>query len=246
MTFWQGLKSTYCGSLAFMIACPLLALVPVLFELVQHGVEVHISMYDSIALARAAEHDPLRVGFGFLKIVALTVPIYWVNRFLASRDASFARRVSSPALRLFAVLLLVELALAGIQYFVLPQAGWAALASLVGGHVVACLLAAWAVAAPLGNATVGPLASMAIMIRQLPWTFVFTVAAILPLMISHYALASIAFVGPKALLWPVLIVDSLLVGWLAVVIIACSFFAAIRAATKAGVALVPPLEALPA
>lgn len=53
MTFWKALTTTYRGSIAFLIACPLLALVPVVFELVQHVVEVRIGLYDSVAAARA-------------------------------------------------------------------------------------------------------------------------------------------------------------------------------------------------
>jgi hypothetical protein len=57
MTFWKGLRTSYGGSLAFLAACPLLALVPVVFELLQHVAEVHIGMYDSIAAAKAFLFD---------------------------------------------------------------------------------------------------------------------------------------------------------------------------------------------
>ena len=62
---------------------------------------------------------------------------------------------------------------------------------------------------------------------------------IMPLMIPHYLLAAAAILGPKPLLWPVLIVDSLLVGWLSAVLAAASYYAVVRAAGKAGVSLVP-------
>ena len=34
MTFWKGLRTSYGGSLAFLAACPLLALVPVVASFV--------------------------------------------------------------------------------------------------------------------------------------------------------------------------------------------------------------------
>jgi hypothetical protein len=40
-------------------------------------------------------------------------------------------------------------------------------------------------------------------------------------------------------MWPVLIIDSLLVGWLTAVMIAAGYYAATRAATRAGVSLLP-------
>lgn len=239
MTFWQALKATYSGSIAFLIACPLLALVPVAFELLQHGVEVHIGMYDGIAMAKATEHHPLRMGFGLVKVVALMVPFYWITRFLAYRDARFARRFDARAIRLFAGVLAFNIALAVIQLFVLPQSVPVLLASFFVGQVVGCLIAAWAVAAPLGNAAVGPRASAGIMARHVPWAFPFYLVAMLPLMVPHYVLGALAIFGPRPLLWPILIADSLLVGWLSAVLIASGYYVAIRAAAKSGTNLIP-------
>lgn len=236
-TFGQAFKASYTGSLAFLVACPLLALVPVIFEIIQHVVEVRIGMYASLASAKAVEHDPWRMGFGFVKIVALMVPGYWIVRFIASRDAGFAARVDHPAARLFAGFIVFEMALAAIQLFVLPPTGPVLLASFLIGQVIGCLLVAWGAAAALGNAAIGPRASVAIMARQLPWTFVFLLVAMLPLMIPHYVLGAMAILGPRWVLWPVLIADSLLVGWLTAVIVTSGFQAATRAAARAGVTL---------
>lgn len=239
MTFWQSLKATYGGSIAFLVACPLLALFPVVFELVQHGIEVHIGMYDSIAAAKAVEHDPLRMGFGLLKVAALIVPGYWIARFLAWRDPERAVRVEPVALRLFAGFVVFQLAMAVVQLFGLPQTVPALLIGFVGGMVIGILLSAWGIAAALGNAAIGPRASAAMMARQIPWAFAFSLAAMLPLMVPHYVFGALAILGPKAALWPVLIVDSLLVGWLTAVLIAASYYIALRGAEKAGVSLIP-------
>lgn len=50
-------------------------------------------MYDSIAAAKAVEHHPLRMGLGLVKILALTIPTYWVSRYLFSRSPAFAARL---------------------------------------------------------------------------------------------------------------------------------------------------------
>ena len=237
MTFFQALRQTYGGSIAFLIACPLLALVPVFFEVLQHIVEVKIGMYQSIAMAKAVEHDPWRMGFGMLKVIALILPGYWIVRFLAWRDPRAAARPDARAVRLFAGFAAFQIALAVLQLFVLPQIGWVLLATFVGGQLIGILIAAWGVAAAHGNAAIGPRASIAIMARQLPWTFVFSLVAMLPLMVPHYAFAALASLGPKALLWPVLAVDSLLVGWLSAVLGTAGYVAAERAAGRAGVSL---------
>ncbi len=237
MTFWTALKATYGGSIAFLIACPLLAVIPVAFELLQHAVEVHIGMYDSIAAAKAVEHHPLRMAFGMLKVAALTVPIYWVTRFLPHRDARFAATLEPRAVRLFAGVLAFDLAMTALQLFLAPRTGGAILAMFVVGQIVGCMIMAWGVAAAFGNRAIGPRASITIMARHLPWTFAFSLVVLLPLMIPHYALTAVVLAGPKPLLWPVLIVDSLLVGWLTAVMAAGSYYAATRAAGMAGIDL---------
>lgn len=239
MTFWQALKNSYRGSLAFLIACPLLALVPVVFEVIQHWVEVHIGMYDSIAAAKAVENHRLRMAFGFVKVLGLVVPGYWVARFLAWRDPVLAGNWDARAVRLFAGFVAFQVVTTALQLFVLPRTGAVLLAGFVVGAVIGALLVAWAAAAALGNRAIGPLVSIRVMAPQLIWTVAFMLVAMLPLMIPHYALAAAAILGPKLLLWPVLIVDSLLVGWLAAVITASGWFAALRATDRAGVLLIP-------
>lgn len=238
MTFWQAFKAAYGGSMAFLIACPLLALVPALFELLQHVVEVQIGFYDSIAAAKATEHSALRMGFGLLKVMALLVPVYWITRFMPDRNASFAATADPRALRLFANYFGVGIALAAFQLFALPQTGPVLIAAFIIGHIISCLLIAWGVAATFGNAAIGPIASLRIMARQLPWTFAFTLIVILPVMIPHYALGAVALLEPRQMLWPVLIADSILATWLTAVIAAAAYYAATRAASKADVDLI--------
>lgn len=240
MTFAKAFTATFRGSIAFLIACPLLALVPVAFEMLQHLGEVHIGMYDSIAAAKATEHHPLRMALGMVKVVALIVPGYWIIRFFAWRDGAAASRVDGRAVLLFAGVVAFHAALAALQLFVLPPTVGVLLAGFAVGQAIACLVPAWTVAAALGNAAIGPLASARIMARQLPFTFALLMLTMLPLMIPHYALGAAALFAGKALLWPILLVDALLVGWLCAVMVAGSYVAAARAAALADVALDTP------
>ena len=239
MTFWRLFKASYAGAFAFIIACPLLALVPVVFEMLQHIVEVHIGMYDSAAAAQAVAQDPARMTFGLLKVMALTVPGYWVTRFLAYRDPARAARMESPAVGLFALFFVAQIAIAIVQLFLLPQSSAAQLGGFAAGLVIGALLAAWGVAAPLGDRTIGPRASVAIMARQTLWTIVFSLAAIMPLMIPHYLFAAMAILGSRQLLWPVLAVDAALVGVLSPVMMAAAYHAVLRATDRAGVTIRP-------
>lgn len=240
MTFWQAFKASHRGSFAFLLACPLLALVPVVVELLQHAVEVQIGMYDSVAMAKATENHPWRLGFGFVKVLALIVPGYWVARFLAWRDPALAGRLDPPALALFGWVIAFNAAATALQLFVLPRTGWSLLIGFLVMQTLGALLVAWVAAAAVGNAAIGPRESARIMAPRFVWTFLFCVLGLMPLMVPHYLLGAAAIMGPRPLLWPVLILDSLLVGWLAALIVANGWVAALRATQLAGVVLIPP------
>jgi hypothetical protein len=62
----------------------------------------------------------------------------------------------------------------------------------------------------------------------------------LPLLVPHYVLSIFAVMARKSLLWPTLVIDSLLVGVMTPVLIASSFYPALRAARLAGIALLGP------
>ena len=238
MTIWQAIRASYREAGIFLFACPLLALIPIAVEMIQHVVEMQIGMYDNLEMAKQTEKHPFRMGFGMVKVLALILPIYWITRFIGfDRSAQLAGKWDRIAVRLFAPLLLLQIVLAVLQLFIIPQNMRWMLGALVGGQVLGALIAAWAVAAPLGNAAIGPLESTRLMARHVLATILIFIAAMLPLMIPHYLLAAAAIFGPDWSKWPILIMDSLLVGWLSAVMVASGYFAAKRAADKAGIDL---------
>lgn len=237
MTFWQNLRAIYSGSSRTMRALPLLALVPVVFELIQHVVEVQIGMYLSLDAAKAVEHHPARMAMGLVKVIAITLPVYWTARYLATSDRQFASQFEPRAISLFSLVLLFQTAMAAIQMFILPQNSTVVLVGMALGLPIAALLAAWYVAAPLGNSYIGPARSARVMAPVLFSTILLSFLAMLPLMVVHYGLAAFALLGPKSVLWPTLIVDSILVGWLSSILAASVYVVARRAADRAGIAL---------
>lgn len=239
MSFVNALGAAHRDSLLFLLACPALAAVPVMVELIQHIVEVHLGMYDSLAAAKAADDHPIRMAFGFAKVLSLTLAGYWVMRWLAWRDPALAGRWDRQAVGLFAGVLAYHSVMAAVQLFVLPRTGAALAGGFVVGAIFGPLLAAWGVAAPLGNPVIGPRASIRVMAPRFFWSLSFMLVSILPLMVVHYALGAAAILGPKLLLWPALVADALVVGWMAALMIVSAWLAAMRAAGLAGVALVP-------
>ena len=244
----------YRSSWAFALACPLLFAIPVLVEMAQHIVELQAGMYDGKEGALAAEGDPLRMQFGFIKTLALLLPGYWFTRFVMfDHDPSRAARIETPAfplwLAIFAIMSVhMWLGLFGpslANIFGIADEYRAAFgtALFIIETVVTIYLVAWLVAWPLGNRQVGPLRSLAIMRGSFWYSLALYLVGTLPLMILHYALAILAVMWlPGMLDWLAMAVDSLVVGLLALTMCGSSAYAARHAARKQGINLLPGNE----
>lgn len=241
-SFWQAYKAAYAGGAAFLLACPLLALIPASLEMLQHVAEVHIGMYDTLAAAQAADDNTLRMAVGYLKAVALTVPGYWVVRFLWRRDPAWARRADKTAVRLFCGYLAFQCALLAVELFVIPRTGAGEAASAALGFLASALTPAWGAAAALGNPAIGLSRSVRLMAPRLPGVLVFLLAVFLPPLIPHYAIAALTIGASRATLWSLLTIDAALVSYISAVTAAGGFYAALRAANLAGVSLRPADE----
>jgi hypothetical protein len=239
VTFWQGIRFTYRDSFAFLLACPLLAAIPACFEMLQHGWEFHHGMFDSAAGYYAEADDHVRWILGIVKTVVFTIAPFWIIRFLATRDPAYAARVEGRAAWLFAPYVAWQVLFFGIGIFWQPSDQWALFAFSIGMQALNALLLSWGVAAALGNRAIGPLVSARITLRRLPWTLVFVIVASFPLSYLHKRLNGEA-VERGLWVWAFLIIDSLLVSWYAAALVASNYFAAIRAATKAGLSLAGP------
>ena len=99
------------------------------------------------------------------------------------------------------------------------------------------LLACWRVGAALGNARLGFVRSIALVGPRLGWSLGFSLLAILPVMVVHYILGVGAIGNPVGQVVPMLIADSLLVGYLATLMVTVGFVIAERAAGRAVIGL---------
>ena len=245
---WTSIKRAYADSGRIIVALPLLFALPVAAELIQHAIEYRAGMYESLAAMEAAGDDPARLGFGQLKILTLILLLYWVSRWQALRGVGGAPVLGDRlSAWLFVGVVLFALAMGMVQQF-----GGTWIAPFVSGEsallamgiaffllsfALDIYLSAWKVGSALGNARLTIPASFRIVHGTFWWGLGFSVAMILPLMVLHYALAVVAIGLPDALLWAVLVFDSLLVGYLGLVLATTSYLIAERAAGRAGVAL---------
>jgi hypothetical protein len=243
-------KAIYRDAGAFAVTFPLLFLIPVGVEMAQHVVELQAGMYVSEAGAKVAEADPLRLQFGFAKTLALLLPGYWFVRFIALGDRARAARIEWPAFGLWLVLFAFSAAqmwwglfgpdLAELTGMKGQPAQAASIALQVFEFILAIYLTAWVVAWPLGNKQLGPLRSFALMQGSFWHAVGLMVTGMAPLMAVHYGLAIAAVVAlPDGLDWLAMVIDSIVVGFLALTLAGSVAYAAIHAARRKGVDLAP-------
>lgn len=243
------IKTLYRGAWAFALACPLLFLIPVVVEFAQHVVEMQLGMYVDAAGVKQAETDPARLQFGFVKTLALLLPGYWYTRWIMfDGDARRAARLEWPASGLWSVVFVFAASqtwwalfgpsvtgLAGLDGGLGRYAGYAL---LVAQQLLGFYLAAWAVAWALGNAAIGPLLSARIMHGAILHAFALWIAGMVPLMVLHYALAIVAVLWtPTWLDWALMVLDSLVVGYLALTLTGAGVLAARHASRRRGIDL---------
>lgn len=241
-----AIKEVFGRSAKFVWACPLLFAVPLAAEFAQHVAEVKIGLYDSIASAEMLESDPLRMGFGYVKVLGLFLIGYWVVRFLGFGDnARAARRLDPAALRLFVWVALYGLAWAVLQ-FRLPHLGLskAALMPLTIAIVVVSLtlelgLSGWKAAAALGNPRIGFVRSLTMIRGSFWWAVGLFLLTVMPLMVAHYAAFALALGAGTGRLWTVMALDSLLTAYLGVVLAANCYVVARRMTARHGERLSP-------
>jgi len=242
--------AVYAGAWRYMLAVPLLFAVPTAVEFIQHVIEMKIGMYDGVAGAHAAESSSLRLGWGVVKTLSITLALYWVARFFVlPGGAAAARRFDPVAARLFAWVMAFGLVTTVLSLWGgawMQAIGLGAFAQSAGialfviGLALTVLLAPWRVGAAIGREDLGFLHSIALVGLGLWWGVIFIIATSLPLMVAHYALSIAAvFAPPLAAKWALLAFDAVLVGYLAAVMAAADVVIARRALGRAGGALAP-------
>lgn len=244
---WRDVKRLYADAAAFALALPVLFSIPVLIEWAQHAVEIDLGFYGP-GLTAAAAFDQRRLTLGFAKVLALILPSYWFVRYMAwDRDADRAKRIEWPAAALFGVQFGFQASWQWLRLFAPPFAvilalgarssDYVELIAIVGAIVISIYFTAVLVAWPLGNTRIGPVGSFRIMAGNFWRTLGYRAAGALPLMLLHYALGYGAVGRPEWLVWIMMSVDALVVGFLALTTAGAAYLAAAHAAGRKNIAL---------
>lgn len=210
----------------FWIGPAVVALV-VIPEFAQHVAEIHLGMFDNVAAAKLAGDDPLRMGFGYVKIAGLVLTFIAAARFWWCRTHGGrwydVRRLAWVRL---VVGFILFMAIGSVTELVQPLTGHKAPIALV---VVASLLSLpylFMMLAGLFGDRATPM--KALIAKSWPWLLL--LALLLPLLFAplswlHGMNHRWALGAPGALVWALMIFDSLVVGLMASSVGAAMFIA---------------------
>jgi hypothetical protein len=197
-------------------AAPLIPLIAILPEAAQHVAEIAIGMFASRDAMLAHQDDSLRWAFGYVKVAGLLLAMLAAARFGALGRSWWDLRTVRWKTFLIAVLLnvAVGLAIEGLKRIVPPSAAQPV--------ELAITIATLPLLLYLLNAFVGRPTSIGEAFtrgwRAVPLLLLLLVTAYLPAFAAHAGLHRLALGQPLPLLAVILLVDSVVVGILAVLL----------------------------
>ena len=203
-----------------VVAAPLLLLIAVLPELLQHAAEIHLGMFDSIDRFRALSADPLRWSFGYLKVAGFVVAILACARFWAVGSIRRALMIPPAALIRAAAGLIIGFAVAW-PFTWLNTQGIAPAINVplqILSAVIQGAFLVYIVGALLEEKAVTPVRAMT---SLLPAAVVLTLLAALafaPAQALHMANHKLALGQPLPIVWFLMIFDALWVGLFAALV----------------------------
>jgi hypothetical protein len=210
----------------FWIGPAVVALV-VIPEFAQHVAEIHLGMFDSLEKGRALAEAPLRMGFGYVKLTGLALTFFASARFWWCRD----RRGRWYDIRRIAWLRFVSGFIAffavGLTDRLIPllSSHEAPIAVSVLFNILSFPFLFVMIAGLFGDRST-PLRDL--LLRSWPWLLLLVLLAPLgfaPLSWLHGMNHRWALGGPDALVWALMIFDSLVVGLMASSVGAAMFVA---------------------
>ncbi|TPG10910.1 hypothetical protein [Sphingomonas oligophenolica] len=208
---------------------PLIVLAMMGIEFAQHLVELHLGFFSADAAVRkAASLQPLRMAFGWPKMLVLWAIGLVTIRYCVSGDARSAIRPSTVAMRRYGWVVLFQfIPFTAILYagpilatVGLPASGLLAFRSVfgLGQQLLEPLLMLWFVNAALGSNGYGPAGSA----RTTGWLYFWALPLMfvtrVPLGLLHQLLNTWPAGREPIMQWGLLLIDALVVGALAVVL----------------------------
>ena len=202
-----------------LVLAPALAAVAVLPEFAQHVAEIRLGMFDSMEVFRSLANDPTRWAFGYAKVAGFLVSILAVARFWAV-DGEWRRLLRPGWLPAGRMVLSIVLAQGSALLFGMARGhGTIADAGLgILSLLVQIVLSVYLVGALLGDRTATFRWSMGQGWPRALFVTLLLALTFAPCQALHMANHKIAIGSPDAIVWAMMIWDSLFVGLFAALV----------------------------
>lgn len=213
----QALLQLYPKGISLFWLAPLVLALAVIPEFIQHVVEIRLGMFDSREAFRALADDPARMAFGFAKIAGLLLAILATPRFWWRRGGE--RRwydLRGIAWRRLAIGFFFFMLIPSIPGFFNDQIGKPVAQAIGIGLSLVLLPTLFLMIAGLVGDRETSVSSM--WRRSWPWALLSAVllaAAFVPSLWLHQMNHEWALGAKPAVVWALMILDSLLVGLIA-------------------------------
>ncbi|MEG3088173.1 hypothetical protein [Sphingomonas sp. PB4P5] len=222
---WAG---AFRDSWGAVLALPWLVALMIGIEFSQHLVELHLGFFSADAAVRkAASLQPVRMLFGWPKMLILYAVGFVALRYFVTRAARAALRPSRQALRRYLWVVLFQLIPAALTIYAepivtalgRPQDMMALRAVMgIGQQVLEPLLFLWFVNAAMGTDSYGPIVSAKTTRWLYFWALLLMFLTRVPVGGLHQMLNRWPAGQAPAVQWALLSLDALVVGLLALVL----------------------------
>lgn len=216
----RAVIETYRHGGRMVVVAPLILGIAVLPELMQHVAEIHLGMFESAERFRALANDPLRWGFGYVKLAGFMIAMLAVARFWSVR--SVPRTVLVPPATLLRVVagLIIGFAVAWPFAWLGKQGLSPAIniplqivsAVIQGGFLI------YVIGALVEDASVTPKRAMTSLLPSAIVLSVLVAVAFAPSQALHMANHKLALGQPLPIVWMLMLFDALWVGLFAALV----------------------------
>lgn len=214
---WHSLIDQYRKGFALFMVGPLVVALIIIPEFAQHVVEIQIGMFDSREAATALSNDPTRWAFGYVKLVGLLLTFFAAARFWWTRENGGAwwdlRQIHWPNFLIGAALFIGVGMLAEPFKALLTDTPFMLLQIFVS--LLSLPMLFYALSGLFGDGAVTIKQAMTRSWAYLPLLLVLLVAGFAPAQILHGMNHGWALGQHPAIVWTLMIFDSIVVGLLA-------------------------------
>ena len=200
-----------------LLVAPGIVAIAVIPEFAQHVAEISLGMFDSREASRALANDSVRWGFGYVKIAGFVLTILLTTRLWAC-DGSVRRVLLIPPrilLRTVAAFAAAILAGGALDYLARLRPPLAGGALSVVGAVLQAGLFTWTIAQLVDDRSTTLRRALTIQLPTAALLLLLFGAAMAPAQLLHGINHKLALGQPDALVWGLMLFDSLLVGLMA-------------------------------